>query len=292
VIEIRGAYTALVTPFRNGDVDMHAFRGLLETQKAASVAGVVPCGCTGEAATLDERERRELLRVALETVGDDLQVIPGTGTNSTETSITLTREAEKAGAHGAMLITPYYNKPSQKGLLDHYLRVADATMLPLVLYNVPGRTGVSLSPDTVSELHATGRFVAIKEAGGSVDAVSNLRAASGITVISGDDSLTVPMMALGARGVISVIANLFPAAVREMVEKALKGDFNGASELHFQILPVVRAAFVESNPSPIKAMLALNGLVENELRGPLAPVSASSMDIIRSSLQDAGRVRR
>jgi 4-hydroxy-tetrahydrodipicolinate synthase len=284
-MEFRGTYTALVTPFRDGKVDLNAFKALLERQKAAHVTGVVPCGCTGEAATLSLDERKELIRVSLETVGDDLCVVPGTGTNSTETTIALTKEAEKAGAHAAMVITPYYNKPSQQGLIHHYVRLAERTTLPLVLYNVPGRTGVTLAADTVAELYATERFMAIKEAGGSVDAVSDLRAKSGITVLSGDDSLTVPMMAIGAKGVVSVVSNLYPGVIREIVESALRGDFERARELHFRILPIVRAAFVESNPSPIKAMLALEGFIENELRAPLVPVGEKSLAVIRRALE-------
>jgi 4-hydroxy-tetrahydrodipicolinate synthase len=285
-MEFRGAYTALVTPFRDGAVDTEAYRRLLEAQKAAGVSGVVPCGCTGEAATLSVEERKSLLDTALQTVGDRLSVIPGTGSNSTRATIELTRDAEKAGAHGAMLITPYYNKPSQAGMIDHYRRVADATSLPLVLYNVPSRTGVTLNPDTVAELFDTGRFAAIKEAGGSVDAVSDLKAASDITILSGDDSLTVPMLSLGASGVVSVVSNLYPGAVREMVESALAGDFDRASKLHFKLLPVVRAAFCEPNPSPVKAMLALRDLIANELRPPLVPVGESSMEFIRATLED------
>jgi 4-hydroxy-tetrahydrodipicolinate synthase len=284
-MEFRGAYTALVTPFVDGKVDFGAFAALVQKQKAAKMAGVVPCGCTGEAATLTPDERGELIRIALEIAGGGMRVVPGTGTNSTETTISLTREAEKTGAHAAMLITPYYNKPSQRGLIAHFRRVAESTALPLVLYNVPGRTGVTLAADTVAELYATGRFAAVKEAGGSVDAVSDLRSRSGIPVLSGDDSLTVPMMAVGAAGVVSVVSNLFPGMVREMVERALAADFAGARQLHFRLLPVVRAAFVESNPSPIKAMLSLSGEIRNELRLPLVPVGEGSMVVIREALE-------
>jgi 4-hydroxy-tetrahydrodipicolinate synthase len=284
-MEFRGVYTALVTPFRDGRVDTAAFKNLLEKQRDAGVAGVVPCGCTGEAATLSLDERRELVRVALEVVADRLRVVPGTGTNSTESSIALTKDAENAGAHAAMLITPYYNKPSQRGLVEHYLRVAEATTLPLILYNVPGRTGVTLEPDTVAELYASGRFAAIKEAAGSVDAVSEIRSRSQITVLSGDDSLTLPMIAVGAQGAVSVVSNLYPGMVREMVEAALGGDLPRACELHYRLLPVVRAAFVESNPSPIKAMLSLSGDIENELRPPLVPVSPRNLAAIKSTLE-------
>jgi len=287
-MDFQGTYTALVTPFRKGVVDYGAFKTLLARQKAGGVTGVVPCGCTGEAATLSLDERKELIRLSLETVGDSLRVVAGTGTNSTQSTVALTREAERAGAHAALIITPYYNKPSQRGLVEHYLRVAEATTLPLVLYNVPGRTGVTLSAETVAELHASGRFAAIKEAAGSVDAVSDLRAKCGITVLSGDDSLTLPMMAVGAAGVVSVVSNLMPGAVREMVDHALAGEYAAAREIHYRLLPVVRAAFVESNPSPIKAMLSLEGLIENELRAPLVPVSEKSLDIVRRALETVG----
>lgn len=290
-MEVRGSYTAMVTPFRNGDVDWEAFGKLLDMQRAAGLAGVVPCGCTGEAATLSSTERRRLLEVALERVGDTLQVIPGTGTNSTETTIAYTREAEAAGAHAAMLITPYYNKPSQRGLLDHYRSVGDATRLPLVLYNVPGRTGVTLAPDTIAALHQTGRYVAVKEAGGSIDAVSDIRAASRIAVLSGDDSLTVPMIALGAVGVVSVVSNLVPGMIREMVEFGLRGDMRRAADEHFRLLPLFRSTFVESNPSPIKAMLWIRGLIANELRPPLATVGQENMARIRKTLDQVDAVR-
>jgi len=283
-----GTYTALVTPFRRGEVDFGAFKTLLERQKAGGVAGVVPCGCTGEAATLSLDERKELLRLSLETVGGSLRVVPGTGTNATQSTIALTKEAERAGAPAALIITPYYNKPSQRGLVEHYLRVAEATTIPLVLYNVPGRTGVTLSAETVAELHASGRFAAIKEAAGSVDAVSDLRAKCGITVLSGDDSLTLPMMAVGAMGVVSVVSNLVPSLVREMVENALAGEYGAARQIHYRLLPVVRAAFVESNPSPIKAMLSLAGFVENELRAPLVPVGEKSLAVVRRALEGLG----
>jgi 4-hydroxy-tetrahydrodipicolinate synthase len=286
-MEFRGTYTALVTPFRKGEVDYGAFKALLERQKSAGVTGVVPCGCTGEAATLSLDERKEVIRLSLETVGDSLRVVPGTGTNSTASTIALTREAERAGAHAAMIITPYYNKPSQRGLVEHYLRVADATTLPLVLYNVPGRTGVTIAADTVAELHASGRYAAIKEAGGSVDAVSDILAKCAITVLSGDDSLTLAMMSVGGKGVVSVVSNLVPRLVREMVENALSGGYEAARGIHYRLLPLIRAAFVESNPSPIKAMLSLRGLAQNELRAPLVPVSDKSAEVIRKALAES-----
>jgi 4-hydroxy-tetrahydrodipicolinate synthase len=280
-VKFQGTYTALVTPFKNGAVDYDAYSRLIGLQKDAGVTGVMPCGCTGEAATLDGDERRKLLDIALSRVGDAMQVVPGTGTNATASSIALTQEAEAAGAHAAMLITPYYNKPSQAGLVNHYRRIGDATKIPLMLYNVPGRTGVTLSAATIADLHASGRYIAIKEAGGSLDAFSDIRAASAIDVLSGDDPLTVPMISLGAVGVVSVVSNLVPDRVRDMVDRALAGDRRGAAAAHFELLPLMRAAFLESNPSPIKGMMSIRGMIENELRPPLAPVTASTMAALR-----------
>ena len=290
-MEFRGTYTAMVTPFRNGAVDFEAFSNLLDIQKSAAVSGVVPCGCTGEAATLDNDERSKLLETALNRVGDTLQVVVGTGTNSTETTIQQTKEAERVGAHAAMLITPYYNKPSQSGLLEHYTRVGEATTIPLILYNVPGRTGVTLSAETISKLFESGRYSAVKEAAGSLDAFSDIRAASNVSILSGDDPLTVPMLALGGVGVVSVVSNLVPASIREMVDHALNGRMNAAADLHFRLLPIMRAAFIESNPSPIKAMLSMKGLLENELRAPLAPVGSKSIPVIRRAMDTLDEVR-
>ena len=284
-MEFRGTYTALVTPFETGALDTDAFKRLLSAQKAARVTGVVPCGCTGEAATLKPSERAKLLELALDEVGSELQVIAGTGTNSTESTTAHTRDAEAAGAHAAMLITPYYNKPTQAGLLDHYRRVGDATTLPLILYNVPGRTGVTIAAETVAKLYETGRYAAIKEAAGSIDAVSDMRAACDITVLSGDDSLTVSMIALGATGVVSVVSNVAPETMREMVAAALEGDFPRAADVHYRLLPLMRAAFVETNPSPVKAMLAIQGIAHEEVRLPLATVGEASRETIRRALE-------
>jgi 4-hydroxy-tetrahydrodipicolinate synthase len=279
-----GTYTALITPFSNGRVDMSGYRKLLETQKQAGVAGVVPCGCTGEAATLSPEERTELIRTALEVSNGGMTVIAGTGTNATKSTIELTQDAEKAGADAAMLITPYYNKPTQEGLYRHFMTVAETTSLPLILYNVPGRTGTKIEPATVARLFESGRFAAVKEAGGSVDAAGDLVTIGSVCVLSGDDSLTVPMMAIGASGVISVVSNIFPKAVCTMVSSARAGDFTRARELHFMLLPVVRAAFIETNPGPIKAMLAYKGLIQEEFRLPLVPVKEGSREAIRKTI--------
>jgi 4-hydroxy-tetrahydrodipicolinate synthase len=271
-----GTYTALITPFSNGEVDLESYRKLLMQQKSAGITGVVPCGCTGEAAVLSLEERASLIRLSLDVAGEDMTVIAGTGTNATASTIELTRAAEAQGAHAAMLITPYYNKPTQEGMFAHFNAVAEATRLPLILYNVPGRTGATIAPATAKRLFDTGRFVAIKEAGGSVDAVSDLISRGSINVLSGDDSLTLPMISVGASGVISVLSNIFPRAVATMVSAALDGDWQTARDLHYKLLPVVRAAFIETNPGPVKAMLAHTGMIREEFRLPLVPVTRES----------------
>ncbi|MBI4719689.1 MAG: 4-hydroxy-tetrahydrodipicolinate synthase [Chitinivibrionia bacterium] len=279
-----GTYTALVTPFSDGRVDMDAFRGLLKKQKLAGVTGVVPCGCTGEAATLSVDERTALIGAALEISGGGMTIIAGTGTNSTASTIELTKQSERLGTDAAMLITPYYNKPTQEGLYRHFMSVAEAVCLPLILYNVPGRTGTKIEPLTVKRLFDTGRFAAIKEAGGSVDAVSDLLSLGSVRVLSGDDSLTLPMISLGAAGVISVVSNIFPKAVCAMVSSACAGDFDAARTIHYKLLPVIRAAFIETNPGPIKAMLAYKGMIEESFRLPLVPVSDGSRESIRKTI--------
>jgi 4-hydroxy-tetrahydrodipicolinate synthase len=223
---------------------------------------------------MDERSR--LIECCLDVAGDAMTVIAGTGTNVTSSTIELTRAAESQGAHAAMLITPYYNKPTQEGLYRHFSTVAEATDLPLILYNVPGRTGTAIAPATARRLFDTGRFVAVKEAGGSVDAVSDLMSRGSMRVLSGDDSLTLPMISVGAEGVISVVSNIFPRAVTTMVSAALEGRWEEARELHYALLPVVRAAFIETNPGPVKAMLAHAGIIKEEFRLPLVPVSSTS----------------
>jgi 4-hydroxy-tetrahydrodipicolinate synthase len=283
---LRGVMTALVTPFRDGDVDETAYRNLVRAQVRGGVAGVVVCGSTGEAATLGRDERRRLVSWALDDCrGSRTEVWVGTGTNATRSSIELTQEAEAQGAHGAMVVAPYYNKPTQEGLYQHFARVAAESKLPLIVYNVPGRTAVNIAPETAARLHALGRYVAIKEASGSLDQVSDLRARCALTVLSGDDSLTLPMLALGAQGVISVVSNLLPAETVQLVDTFLAGDVEGARRWHFRLLPFFRAAFVETNPAPIKMLLHLDGRMTPETRLPLVPAS----DAVRPRLQEVLR---
>ncbi|HEY2714296.1 MAG TPA: 4-hydroxy-tetrahydrodipicolinate synthase [Chthoniobacterales bacterium] len=272
----RGTFTALVTPFRRGELDIAAYEQLIESQIAGGVDGIVPIGTTGESPTLSRGERHHLVELAVNKALGRCQVIAGTGSNSTRATIEHTKEAEKIGVDGALLVTPYYNKPSQEGLFRHFAAVAEATALKLVLYNIPGRCAIDLKPDTVFRL--TKKFsniVAIKEASGSVDRVSELvrRAPEGFTVLSGDDSLTLPFLSVGAVGVVSVAANLFPREVCQLVRQFLDGNTKEAQRLHQRFYPLFKDLFIEPNPVPAKTALAWRGVMSNEARLPLCEMA-------------------
>ncbi len=285
---LRGVLTAVVTPFRDGEVDERAFRALVERQTQAGVTGIVVCGSTGEAATLTSAERESLVALAVQLcAGTDTQVWVGTGTNDTRTTIELTRQAERQKAHGAMIVAPPYNKPTQEGLFRHFEAVAQATALPLILYNVPGRTGVHVAVETVARVHALGRYVALKEASGSLDHVSDVRAACDMTVLSGDDSLTLPMLAVGAQGVISVVSNLLPAETRALVDAFHEGDIESARAWHFRLLPFFKGAFIETNPAPIKMLLHIDGVGTPETRLPLVPATDAARGKLERILAEA-----
>ena len=272
----QGSIVAIVTPMKDGELDEGSLRKLLRMHLAAGTSGVVPAGCTGEAATLTSDERSRLIDVCLEEASGDIPVIPGTGSNSTRETVRLTRQASDAGASGALIITPYYNKPSPEGLYQHYRTVAEAVDIPIMLYNVPGRTGVNMLPETVARLYEIENIVAIKEAAGSVDQVSAIRELCGITILSGDDPLTLPMMSVGAAGVVSVAANVVPSVVSEMV-RSYPADPARAQELHREVRRLSKALFVETNPSPVKyAMAELKLISSGELRQPLAEISEES----------------
>ena len=285
---LRGVFTAVVTPFRDGEIDERALGSLLVEQIEARVAGVVVLGSTGEAATLMAAERERVVAIAVETcTGSATQAWVGTGTNCTATTVELTRAAERQGAAGAMIVAPYYNKPTQEGLFRHCAEVARATGLPLILYNVPGRTGVHVAPETVARVQALGRYVAIKEASGSLDQVSEIRALCDLTVLSGDDSLTLPMLAVGAEGVVSVVSNLFPRELGRLVDAGLAGDFETARAWHFRLLPFFKGAFLETNPTPIKMLLALSGKTTPDVRLPLVPATGATREKLAALLQAA-----
>lgn len=269
----RGSFVALATPFKaNYEIDFEAYGRLVEFQLEHGTQGLVPCGCTGEAATLQHEEQEQCIRFVVERAAGRAQVIAGTGSNNTQEALRLTRFAKEVGADGALLITPYYNKPTPAGQIAHYRTIAEAVDIPIVLYNVPGRTGTNMQPDTVAELRQTPNIVAIKESSGGVDQAAQMMSLCDITVLSGDDYLTVPLMALGAEGVISVAANVAPAQVADMVNACRKGRFEKARGLHYQLLPLFKGLFIETNPIPLKGVMAKMGLCENVLRLPLTPI--------------------
>lgn len=283
-----GMMVAMVTPFRRGALDLDAAARLIEFLIEGGSEGLVVSGSTGEAATCTLEERRILWRFAKEQVKGRVPLVAGTGTNATAESIALTRLAEELGLDGAMIVTPYYNKPTPRGQVAHFTAVANATRLPLVLYNVPGRTATNTLPETFAQVEHIANVVAVKEASGSVDQASALRARTRLTLLSGDDSLTLPMMAVGAAGVISVAGNVAPRAMRELTDHARAGRMKEAEAIHRRLLPLFKALFVESNPGPAKALLARMGLIENELRLPLVPVEASTERQLADAAQAAG----
>ncbi len=285
---LQGVYTALVTPFCNGSVDWKAFEALLEAQVAGKVAGVVPVGTTGESPTLSTEEHIEVIAKTVEIINGRCQVIAGSGANSTEEAIHLTREARAAGADATLQVTPYYNKPTQEGIYRHFSTVAEKTGLPVVLYNVPGRAGVPIATETIARLSKNPLMVAVKEAGGSVDRVSEILDLCDITVLSGDDSLTLPMISVGAKGIISVASNLIPGELSAMVEAALNGDFASARAAHRKYYPLFRNLFIESNPIPVKAAMGMTGAITPEYRLPLCEMSAAHAEVLKKTLVDCG----
>ncbi len=285
-----GVLTALVTPFRDGAVDEKALHELIELQVAAGVDGVVPCGTTGEAATLSHAEHRRVIEVAVAAARGRVQVVAGTGSNSTAEAVALTQHAKEAGADGALLISPYYNKPTPAGILAHYAEVARRTAFPLVVYNIPGRTASNIAPDTMARLAEIEQVVAVKEASCDLRQVSLMvaRCPREFVVLSGDDAHTLPMLSVGGRGAISTISNVAPADVVQMVRAFRSGDVERATELHLHLLPLVEALFCETNPIPLKAALAMRGLIREELRLPLVPLSDANRERLQVVLKELG----
>lgn len=283
---LAGCYTALITPFRDGQLDEPALRALVERQIAGGVSGLVPCGTTGEAPALTNAEWDRVVSLVIETAAGRASVLAGTGSYSTTATIERTQRARTLGADGALVVTPYYNRPTQEGLYQHFAAVAEAVDLPLVLYNVPGRTGVNLLPETTLRLAQLPGIAGIKEASGSIDQASQIvrEAPPTFAVLSGDDSLTLPMMAVGGTGIISVVANIAPAAVAALTDAALAGDFASAREMHLALFDLCRAMFVETNPVPIKAAAALLGYCTPEVRLPLAALSETAQRRVESAL--------
>jgi 4-hydroxy-tetrahydrodipicolinate synthase len=289
-----GTYTAIVTPFKDGKVDEATFERLVKIQVKSGVDGIVPVGTTGESATLDNAEHLRVIELAVKTAAGKIKVMAGTGANCTKEAIELTCEAEKLGADGSLQVAPYYNKPTQEGLFQHFKAIAKETKLPLVLYSIPGRCGVEIGVETVRRLAAECRnIVGIKEAGGSCDRVSQLRAACGptFTILSGDDSLTLPFMSVGAEGVISVASNIIPRIIANMVRAFARGDVRTAQKLHGQYYPVFKDLFLETNPIPVKAALVMMGAIAEEYRLPMVPMSAANREKLRNTLRGCSIIK-
>jgi 4-hydroxy-tetrahydrodipicolinate synthase len=280
-----GTYTAIVTPFKNGQVDESALRNLIKFQIDNGVSGIVPTGTTGEAATLDFDEHLRVIEIAVQEAGGRCQIVAGTGSNSTQEAVELTQKAERLGVDGALLASPYYNKPTQEGVYRHYKKIAESTSLKLMLYNVPGRTAGEIGVETCARLARDCKnIVSIKEAGGSAERVSALKIVlpPEFSILSGDDGLTLPFMAVGAVGVVSVVSNVIPKQITDMVNAFLAGQAAEAQKLHLRYFRLFKDLFIESNPIPVKTALYLMGLIENEFRLPLCEMDKAN----RSKLHD------
>ena len=287
-----GSYVAIVTPFHNGRIDEQAFRHLIEFQIANGTHGIVPCGTTGESATLSREEHERVVAITVETVNHRVPVIAGTGSNSTEEAIAFTKHAKHVGADAALLITPYYNKPTQEGLYRHFSAVASSVDIPIILYNIPGRTCVNMQPGTIARTAKIANVVGIKEGSGSLQQISEIiqNCDDSFTVLSGDDALTLPMMALGAKGVITVTANIAPKDMADMVNHALAGNFAHARTSHFKLSPLFSALFLETNPIPVKEALGMMKKIHSDFRLPLTPLSDENRERLRHALLTYGLI--
>lgn len=288
----KGSLVAIVTPFRDGQLDEAAFKSLLEFHVANGTHGIVVCGTTGESPTLSSAEFERVVTLALETINGRLPVIVGTGTNSTEVTLKKTHYAKKAGADGVLIVAPYYNKPTQEGLYQHYWKVAEEGDIPIIVYNVPGRTSSNVLPETMARLAEHPHIVGLKEATGSLQQALNTMGLCGdkITLLSGDDALTLPLLAIGGKGVISVTANIAPADVAEVINEFERGNLAKARELHYRLLPLHNAMFYETNPIPVKTALGLMGKCSGELRLPLAPMQPANLERLKKALKDYGLI--
>lgn len=294
-MKLEGIYTALVTPFKDYGVDEEAFGRLIDFQLAQGVDGVVPCGTTGESATLSYEEHERVVEITVARVKGAVPVIAGTGSNSTTETIELTAAAKKVGADGCLLTTPYYNKPTQEGLYRHYRKVAEEVDIPLVLYNIPGRTGINMTPETIARLAQIPNIVGIKEASGSLAQVAEIYRLTGgtFTIMSGDDNLFLPMMSVGAVGVISVVSNILPADMVALHRAFLaERNLEKARDLNARLIPIFQTMFIETNPIPVKESLYHMGMMEREFRLPLCPLAPGSSTALKAVLKDFGLLRR
>lgn len=288
----KGSMTALVTPFSDGRFDRETYRDLIEFQISNGIDGIVPCGTTGESATLSHEEHDAVVEAAIEAVDGRVPVIAGAGSNSTAEALRLTSHARDAGADGALIITPYYNRPTQEGLYRHYMTIADAVDIPIVVYNVPSRTGSDILPGTLARLAAHDNIVGVKEATGSLKRASEIKESCGesMAVISGDDFTYLPILEVGGAGVISVVANIVPAEMAGIYDSFTADDHDGARKLHYRLFPLMTAMFLETNPIPVKTALAMMGKIREELRLPLVGLSEQNRESLRGTLSEHGLI--
>ncbi|MFA4889025.1 MAG: 4-hydroxy-tetrahydrodipicolinate synthase [Candidatus Omnitrophota bacterium] len=290
----KGSIVAIVTPFRNGKIDEEKLRELIDFQVKNGTSGIVPCGTTGESATLSFVEHDRVIEITIEQVKKRVPVIAGTGSNSTEEAIMLTKHAAKAGADASLQVSPYYNRPTQKGLYAHFKAIADSVDIPIILYNIAARTGVNIEPETIARLAGDCKnIVAVKEASGSLDQMSRIKQLCGekFDLISGDDSLTLPVLSIGGRGIISVVANIAPKDVSDLVNEFQKGNIENAIALHYKLLPLIKAVFLETNPIPIKTAMGLMGMCQPDLRLPMCPMSPENLEKLKKALKDYGLLK-
>ena len=290
----KGSIVAIVTPFKNGQVDEKKFRDLIEFQIKNGTSGIVPCGTTGESATLSFDEHDRVIEITIEQVKKRVPVIAGTGSNSTQEAVMLTQHAAKAGADASLQVSPYYNRPTQKGLYEHFKAIAEAVDIPIILYNIASRTGVNIEPETIVKLaHDCKNIVGVKEASGNLDQMSRIRQLCGqnFDLISGDDSLTLPILSIGGTGIISVVANIVPQDVANLVSEFQKGNLKKAQELHYKLLPLIKAIFIETNPIPVKTAMGLLGICEPDLRLPMSAMVPDNLEKLKKALREYGLLK-
>jgi len=290
----KGSIVAIVTPFKNGKIDEKKLRQLIDFQINHGTSGIVPCGTTGESATLNFDEHELVIQITIDQVKKKVPVIAGTGSNSTQEAIMLTQQAARAGADASLQVSPYYNRPTQKGLYEHFKAIAQSVKIPIILYNIAGRTGVNIEPETIAKLAKDCKnIVAVKEASGSLDQMSRIKqlCPKEFDLISGDDGLTLPVLSIGGIGIISVVANIVPADVANLVLAFAKGELNKANALHYKLLPLIKAVFLETNPIPIKTAMGLLGMCESDLRLPMCSMSADNFEKLKKALRDYGLLK-
>jgi len=290
----QGSFVAMVTPFRNGKVDEAKLRELVEFHITHGTDGLIPCGTTGESPTLSHDEHHRVVELVIEAARGRIRVVAGTGSYSTSDAIEMTKHAERVGAAGALVVNPYYNKPTQEGLYRHFRAVAESVAIPILVYNIQGRTAINVETDTMARLaRDVKNIVGVKEASGSLDQMSQVIAACGpdFSVLSGDDNITLPLLAIGGSGVVSVIANIVPRETADLVHAALDGDWKRARDLHFRLFALARAAFLETNPIPIKEAMAMAGMLEPEFRLPMCRMSDANREKLRAILKPYGLIK-